>query len=128
MKKEKIIYWTSTGVIALVMALSALYFTFSAEAAKAFEHLGYPHYFAIEITIAKLLGVVVLLVPYVPSKIKEFAYFGFAIVIVSAAIAHYSSGDGWQTLDPLVFLVVLAVSYVYYHKIRYRESGLRHIL
>jgi hypothetical protein len=56
----------------------------------------------------------------VPAKIKEFAYFGFGITLVSAAIAHFASGDARISplfiLDPLVFLCLLAVSYVYFNK------------
>lgn len=130
MKKDKIIYWTTTAIISIVMTLSALFFAFSAEADKGFAHLGYPNYFKIELTVAKLLGAVALIIPGIPGKIKEFAYFGFTIVIISAAIAHYSSGDGWQTLDPLVFLAILIISYIYYRRIAYRKStdDLKHIL
>jgi hypothetical protein len=44
----------------------------------AFTHLGYPGYFRIELTVAKALGVLALLLPGVPRKAKEFAYFGFS--------------------------------------------------
>jgi DoxX-like family len=37
--------------------------------------------------------VVVLLAP-VPARLKEWAYAGFAITLVSALIAHFSVGDG----------------------------------
>jgi len=35
-----------------------------------------------------------LLVPLVPARLKEWAYAGFAINLVSALIAHFSVGDG----------------------------------
>jgi hypothetical protein len=43
--------------------------------------------------LAKLLGVVLLLAP-VPTRLKEWAYAGFAIDLGSALIAHLSVGDG----------------------------------
>jgi DoxX-like family len=43
--------------------------------------------------VAKLLGVVLLLVP-VPARLKEWACAGFAITLASALIAHFSVGDG----------------------------------
>ena len=46
-----------------------------------------------ELTWAKLLGVVLLLAP-VPARLKEWAYAGFAITLVSALIAHLAVGDG----------------------------------
>ena len=46
-----------------------------------------------ELSWAKLLGVVLLLAP-VPARLKEWAYAGFAITLGSALIAHLSVGDG----------------------------------
>ncbi|MGZ8781271.1 MAG: DoxX family protein [Thermoanaerobaculia bacterium] len=40
--------------------------------AEAFAHLGFPDYFRVELSWAKLLGVVLLLVP-VPARLKEWA-------------------------------------------------------
>ena len=76
------------------------------------------NWFRVELTVAKILGALALLIPTIPNRIKEFAYFGFAITLISAIIAHSSSGDGIASLDPIVFLGVLIVSYWYYHKSR----------
>src|SRR4249920_2521112 len=38
---------------------------------------------------AKILGVLALLIPSIPARIKEFAYFGFGITLISASIAHF---------------------------------------
>jgi hypothetical protein len=62
------------------------------QVAAAFAHLGFPDYFRLELTWAKLLGVVLLLAP-VPARVKEWAYAGFAITLGSALIAHLSVGD-----------------------------------
>jgi len=56
--------------------------------------LGFPAYFRIELSWAKLAGVAALLVPMVPARLKEWAYAGFAITLVSALIAHLAVGDG----------------------------------
>ena len=117
MKKNKIIYWTTTGIVAAIMLWSAFNFSFNEEMKGAFAHLGLPGWFRIELTVAKILGVLALLIPMMPNRIKEFAYFGFALTIISASIAHLSSGDGiLHGLEPLVFLGILIVSYLYYHK------------
>jgi hypothetical protein len=97
MKTDAIIYWTTTGIICAVMAFSAINFSLShplAPGGESFSHLGYPDYFKIELTVAKALGVLALLIPSLPAGIKEFAYFGFGISLVSASIAHLSCGDG----------------------------------
>jgi hypothetical protein len=87
----------------------------------AFVHLGFPPYFKVELTVAKILGVLALLIPAVPFKVKEFAYAGFAITLVSASVAHFGRGDASNlsvlyVIDPLIFLALLAVSYFYFEK------------
>jgi len=47
----------------------------------------------VELSWAKLLGIVLLLAP-VPSRLKEWAYAGFAITLGSAIIVHLSIGEG----------------------------------
>jgi len=85
------------------------HFPFSNGPEGAFVHLGLPQYFKIELTTAKILGVLALLIPNVPFKIKEFAYFGFGITLISASIAHFARGDARLSvlfiIDPLFFSV-----------------------
>jgi len=88
----------------------------------AFRHLLLPDYFRIELTTAKVLGVLAMLLPGVPAKIREFAYFGFGITLISAAIAHFSVGDNaFFVIDPLLFFGALVTSYVYFFKLGRRE-------
>ena len=121
MKRNKLIYWISTGIVSAVMVFSILSFTFFEYAMYpegAFKHLGLPPYFKIEITIAKALGLLALLIPGIPPGIKGFAYAGFGITLFSASFAHYSTGDGFMyIIDPLLFLGILIVSYIYWKKI-----------
>ena len=113
--RDAFVYWLTTGAVCAVMAFSAVNFNLKEPLGPmkgAFTHLGYPSYFRIELTVAKALGVVALLVPGVPRKVKEFAYFGFGITLVSASIAHFSVGDpALFVIDPLLFLSALIASY-----------------
>jgi len=85
----------------------------------AYEHLGYPHYFRTELLVAKLVGLVVLLAPGFALRIKDAAYVGFGIVLVSASVAHLCSGDPIaNAVEPLGFLAVLIASNAYLHKLR----------
>src|SRR5712675_1107260 len=115
MKRARIIYWIITGMVCSVMVFSAINFNLKNPVGPmkgAFVHLGLPDYFRIELTVAKILGVLALLIPGVPRKVKEFAYAGFTITLISASIAHFSSGDSMMFIvDPLLFLALLAVSY-----------------
>jgi hypothetical protein len=116
-KKEQIIYWTTTGIVFGVMLWSAINFAFNPAMTGAFAHLGLPNWFRWELTTAKFVGAFALLIPMVPHRIKEFAYAGFAITLVSASIAHLSSGDPvFYPVAHSVFLGSLVVSYLYYHK------------
>jgi hypothetical protein len=125
-KREEVIYRAATGIILAVMVFSIINFIFNDHfpfpngPEGAFVHLGLPRWFKAELTIAKILGVLALSLPGIPTRIREFAYFGFGITLVSAAIAHFSRGDANLSIlfviDPLVFLGILAVSYSYFLK------------
>src|SRR5918996_5281715 len=92
-KTKTIVYWIVTALFCLQMSFTAYAQLSLPQVAEAFTHLGFPAYFRVELSWAKLLGVVVLLAP-VPSRLKEWAYAGFAITLSSALIAHLSVGDG----------------------------------
>ena len=88
-------FWTVTALLCLQMSFTAYAQLCVPQVADAFNHLGFPGYFRVELSWAKLLGVVLLLAP-VPPRLKEWAYAGFAIDLGSALIAHFSVGDGAQ--------------------------------
>ncbi len=116
MKAIKITYWISTGIISLMMTFSAYSYVTNPEVAQGFTHLGFPDYFRIELAVAKLLGAAALILP-INGRIKEWAYAGFTFNFISAFIAHNVSGDPLANqAGPLVFLVILGVSYYFYHK------------
>lgn len=118
MKRTKIIYWTSTGIIAFMMTFSAYAYFTQPFMVESFRHLGYPAYFRIELAIAKLIGALLIVAP-VALRIKEWVYSGFAIVFISAFVAHVSSGDPLTVkISPLVFLMLLIASYISMHRLR----------
>ena len=86
-------FWIVTALFCLQIGFTAYAQLGLAQVAEAFTHLGFPAYFRVELSWAKLLGVVLLLAP-VAAWLKEWAYAGFAITLVSALIAHFSVGDG----------------------------------
>jgi hypothetical protein len=117
-KKNKIIFWTTISIFSLIMLLSAWSYFINPLMKEAFKHFGFPDYFRVELAIAKIIGVIALLIPAVPLKIKEWAYCGFGITLISATIAHFCSGDKIMALiNPLSFLVLLIISNIYSHKI-----------
>ncbi len=119
MNKNKIIYWISTGIISAMMLFSAYNYFTNPDMKAAFAHTGFPDFFRVELGIAKIVGVIALLLPMTPIRIKEWAYAGFGIVLISAAVAHYSLGDPMaNVITPLVILGILGVSNIYSHKLQ----------
>ena len=111
-KATTIAYWIVTALFCLQMGFTAYAQLRLPQVAEAFTHLGFPAYFRVELSWAKLLGVVLLLAP-VPARLKEWAYAGFAIDLGSALIAHFSVGDGPQAWGWAAATAVLwALSYV----------------
>lgn len=118
MKKNKIIYWITTSLAMLMGGVSGFLYLFLPQMKEAFQLMGFPDYFRIELAIAKILGLFVILLPQVPAKFKEWAYNGFGIVFISAIVAHTVVQGFATAIAPIVVLVLLSVSYTYYHKLQ----------
>ena len=117
MKKNKIIYWISTGILGAMMLFSAFGYFTNEEMKASFVHLGFPSYFRVELGVAKIIGVFLLLIPFISKPLKGMAYVGFAITFISAFIAHTSNGDPLSVaIIPLIFLGILVVSFIYSNK------------
>ncbi len=86
-------FWIATVLFCLQMGFTAYAQLRLPQVAAMFTHLGFPAYFRVELSWAKLFGLVLLLAP-VPARLKEWSYAGFAIILGSALIAHLSVGDG----------------------------------
>lgn len=110
-------FWIATLIFCLQMGFTAYAQLRLPQVAEAFGHLGFPHYFRVELSWAKLLGVVLLIAP-VPARLKEWAYAGFAITLGSALIAHLSVGDGPDKWGWAAGTMVLwALSYYFWRRI-----------
>jgi hypothetical protein len=112
MKKNKVIYWLLTGAIASFMLFAAWY----AEAHKVefTQRLGFPEYFRTELTIAKIIGAIVLLIPQTPPRIREWVYVGFSICLISAFIAKYNTGYPVSGLMEPLFTFILMLAAIFY--------------
>jgi DoxX-like family len=125
-KATTIVYWIVTALFCLQMSFTAYAELRLPQVAAAFTHLGFPAYFRIELSWAKVLGVVLLLAP-VPARLKEWAYAGFAINLASALIAHFSVGDGPEAWGWAAATSVLwGLSYFFWRRLqatRVKEHG-----
>ncbi|MEY4456581.1 MAG: DoxX family protein, partial [Sediminibacterium sp.] len=91
MKTTKILYWVTTSIICL-FASTAIFMN-SEMAKEGTQHVGIPRWLGLEISIGQLIGLVLLIVPAVPARFKEWAYVGFGIMYLSAINAHIAVGD-----------------------------------
>jgi len=122
MKRDKIFYWIATSLVALSGVMAGIMYFVSPFIAKEFKHLGFPDYFRIELATAKILGSFAIILPMVSGRIKEWAYAGFAIAFVSATTAHISVEGLSAAVSPLISLLFLVISYVYFTKLnKYKE-------
>ena len=117
-KATAVLYWIVTALFCLQIAFTAYAQLRLPQVAEMFTHLGFPAYFRVELSWAKLLGVVLLLAP-VPARLKEWAYAGFAITLVSALIAHFSLGDapavwGWAAATGVLW----GLSYFFWRRVQ----------
>jgi hypothetical protein len=117
MKKDKIIYWVLTVLLSLSLALAGFMYLTAPVMAAGFTHLGFPSFFRIELGVAKIIGAIVLLLPMIPFRIKEWAYIGTAIVFVSAFIAHTSVDGIKTTTSAVIFIGIWAVAFIYFNKV-----------
>jgi hypothetical protein len=116
-KATTFLWWAVNGLFCLQMGFTAYAQLRLPQVADQFTHLGFPPYFRVELSLAKLMGVVLLLAP-VPPRLKEWAYAGFAINLVSALVAHFSVGDGPEAWGWAAATGVLwAVSYFLWRRL-----------
>jgi hypothetical protein len=114
-------FWIFTALFCLEMSFTAYYELLRLpEAAQAFTRLGFAsNAFRVELSWAKVAGVIALLVPMVPARLKEWAYAGFAINLVSALIAHSSINDRPAAFVPSAMTSVLwGLSYYFWQRMQ----------
>jgi hypothetical protein len=117
MKKITIFYWIFTVLMIALMGVGAIPDLLSIpDAVVLFAHLGYPAYLLPFLGVAKLLGVVAILVPGFP-RIKEWAYAGFIFDLTGAVYSSIAVGDpsGGLVFFLLGYIVIIG-SYVLHHK------------
>ena len=118
MKAIKIMFWVSTVLIFLFEGVMPAFTSQTEMAKEGIRHLGYPAYFGLWLAVFKVCGALVLIIPTLSVRIKEWAYAGFAFDFVFAFISHaHVDGFGGLTFFPLVVLMILAVSYFTHHRI-----------
>lgn len=116
-KSIKIIYWISTVLLALFI-LPGIFFLNAPMALEGTRHLGLPYWFHLEAGIGTFIGGLILILPKLPPRLKEWGYVALGIVYLSALIAHLSvDGVIPMSFTPLIAFAILLISYLCYHKL-----------
>lgn len=124
MKNTKILYWTFTILFGGFMLFSAIPDMLMVPEATTFiTQLGYPRYIVPFLGVAKLLGVIAIVVPGFP-RLKEWAYAGLFIDLVGATYSGICVGG----LNPAMLFMLVpftlgTLSYVFYHKLQSRKAS-----
>ena len=116
MKKTKIIYWIVTGLFSAFMIFSSIPDILVApDAVKFMTDLSFPIYFIPFIGVAKVLGIIAILIPGYP-RITEWAYAGLVFDLIGAMYAIAAKAGVVAALPILIFIGVAFASYFLYHK------------
>ena len=119
MKKLNLAYWIITALFSAFMIFSSIGgITLMPEAvAMLHDHLGYPLYFIKFLSVCKLIGAIAILLPMVPARVKEWAYFGFFLDLITGMYSFIALGDpASQWAGMVIFITVLCVAYWLHHK------------
>ena len=108
-KTSKIIYWISTLWLSLGMVSTGLVQLFRQnEQADYITDLGFPEFSLTLLSIWKILGVIVLLIPKF-TLLKEWAYAGFFFAMSGAVYSHIIAGDPVNEIFPSLLLLILTL-------------------
>lgn len=111
MKRARLIYLISTGLLTALMLMSAgMYLFNNAEVSKVFTELGYPTHIIYPLAIAKILGLVAIWTKRSP-VLREWAYAGFFFDTLLAAMAHLMANDGGAG-PAIIGMVLVLTSYI----------------
>jgi hypothetical protein len=122
MKRIKIYYWVSTGLMALSLSLlSLMAVMMPQEGVKMFNHLGYTEKLIPLIVFARMLAIIAIVVSKFP-KLKEWAYAGLVFELLGAIYSHIQAGDGFVGWMPaFIILLMVVFSYIFYSKMKLNE-------
>jgi len=119
MKKINILYWIFTGLFAAAMLFSSIGNVMMDESSVSLISgtLNFPTYMIPFFGVAKIMGVIGILLPGLPRWIKEWSYAGLFFDLSGATYAIIATaGFHVQQLGMLMFFIPGILSYIYFHK------------
>ncbi len=84
----KLIYWATTLFLSIFLLWSAYSYLFNKNTIDGISALGFPDYFRIQLAILKFMATLIILIPWTPLYVKEWAYVGIGLFLLTAVVAH----------------------------------------
>ncbi|WP_299253580.1 DoxX family protein [uncultured Aquimarina sp.] len=116
MKKNKIIYWITTGLLCLLFFAGAMMYIFNYPRAEGFFiSLGFSTWIIYPLAFLKISGIIAILTKK-SNFLKELAYAGFLFDAILALVAHIMVNDG-EYAPAIVSVLLLIISWIYDRKV-----------
>ncbi len=118
MKTTKAIYWTGTVLTSLWFGTSGVCELIKNPLVWDITlQLGYPPHFIYLLGVAKLAGVVVLLIPNRLLRLKEWVFAGVFFDIIFAFFSKLSVLGFAATIDAIIAFTMVTVTYIMFRKL-----------
>jgi hypothetical protein len=118
LRKEKITYRIGISLLAIWFGASG-YLEITRNP-LVWDHtilMGYPPYFITALGIAKIAGVIVLLIPNKLGWLKEWVFAAFFFDVIFAFISGYSFTGIIDIAKPGVAFILILITYIMFRKI-----------
>jgi len=117
-KITKIIYWTGVVLTSLWFGASGFFeLTKNALVWEITQQLGYPTHFIYLLGVAKVSGVIVLLIPNRLLRLKEWVFAGVFFDILFAFGSKVAVIGVGAAADAVIAFVMVSVTYVMFRKL-----------
>jgi hypothetical protein len=118
LKTTKVIYWTGAILTSLWFGASGFFeLTTNPIVWGITQQLGYPSHFIYILGVAKVSGVVVLLIPYKLLRLKEWVFTGIFFDIIFAFASKLAVLGIGATTDAIVAFTMVAVTYAMFRRL-----------
>lgn len=118
LKNAKRIYWTGAVLTSLWFGASGFFeLTKNPVVWDITLKLGYPAYFIYVLGVAKLSGIIVLLVPNKLLRLKEWVFAGVFFDIIFAFSSKLTIVGPAGTIDAIIAFIMVTVTYLMFRSI-----------
>ena len=117
-KSTKVIYWIGAILTSFWFGTSGIFeLTHNPIVWNITQQLGYPVHFIYTLGVAKISGVIVLLIPGKLLRLKEWVFAGIYFDIIFAFVSKLAVLNFAAGIDAIVAFTMVTVTYIMFRKI-----------